>query len=262
MTNARKSFFARRWWTGCVLLNLWLAVSSLAENPSFTNLLARAEAAGKNGDVPGALAFYSSAELLATNCPDLCLLTKRLCDLMHDVSSPELQESLAKKALACAFQAVKADAQSATAHLSVAVCYAKNFPFADNQTKVSWSRAIKSECETALALDPKQDVGYYLLGRWHFDVANMNFLLKGLVKIVYGGLPRASNADAIKNFKAAIALKPERIIHHLELAKVYAATGEKKLAQAEWERCAALKPVDRDDAEAQKTAAGLLAKFR
>ena len=83
----------------------------------------------------------------------------------------------------------------------------------------------------------------------------MNFLLKGLVKIIYGGLPSASNAEAIKNFKQAIALKPDRIIHHAELGKVYAATGEKKLARAEFEKCAALKPVDRDDDEAQKDAA-------
>ena len=149
-----------------------------------------------------------------------------------------------------------------TAHLTLAVCYAKNFPYADNQTKVNWSKAIKTECETALALDPKQDVGYYLLGRWNFDVANMNFLIKGVVKLVYGGLPRASNAEAIKNFKAAIALKPERIIHHLELAKVYAATGERILARTELDRCVALKPVDRDDAEAQTTAGKLLAEAR
>lgn len=32
----------------------------------------------------------------------------------------------------------------------------------------------------------------------------MNFLVKGLVKIIYGGLPAASNAAAIKNFKQAI----------------------------------------------------------
>ena len=245
-----------------ILLNCFSAVSSRAENSTFAGVLAQAEAAEKSHDVPGAFKLYCSAELLATNCADLCVLTKRYCDLMHDAREVELQKKLAENALACALQAVKADQKSATAHLCVAVSYVKNFPYAGNQTKVNWSKAIKLECETALALDPTQDVGYYLLGRWHFDVANMNILLKGVVTIVYGGLPRASNGDAIKNFQAAIALKPDRIIHHLELAKVYSATGEKKLARTQLERCATLKPFDRDDEAAQKTAAALLVKLR
>ena len=175
---------------------------------------------------------------------------------MYDSSSAGIQQQLAKQALACALRAVRADVKSATAHLCVAVCYAKNFPFCDNETKVRWSRAMKMECETAIALDPKQDVGYYLLGRWYFGTANMGFFAKGVVKVIYGGLPQASNEDALRNFKQAIALAPDRIIHHRELAKVYEATGDTKLERAELETCARLKPVDRDDADAQKEAAG------
>ena len=248
-------------WLICFCLH-FSAGTGRSENSSFTNLLAQGDVSEKSGDVPGAFKIYSNAEPLATNCADLCVLTKRYCDLMHDASSPDLQKTLAEKALACALLAVQADPKSATAHLCVAVGYIKNFPYVGNKTRVAWSKNLKTECEAAIALDPRQDVSYYLLGRWHFDVANMNFVLKGLVKIIYGGLPQASNADAIKNFQHAIALKPDRIIHHAELAKVYDATGEKKLACAEFEKCAVLKPVDRDDAEAQRDAARRLAEIR
>ncbi len=245
-----------------MLLALLLAVSARAENLSFSNLLSQGEVAQKRGDAAGAFKLFSSAEPLATNCPDLCVMARRYCDLMHDTASANLQKMLAEKALACSFRAVKVDPKNATAHLSVAVCYAKNFPYTNNQTKVNWSKLMKAECETGLALDPKQDIGYYLLGRWNFDVANMNFILKGLLKIVYGGLPQASNEEAIKNFKKAIALAPKRIIHHFELAKVYEATGETKLETAELETCRSLKPVDRDDDEAQKDALKKLAARR
>ena len=250
--------------TSCaqILLALLLAVSTRAESLSLTNLLSQGEVAQKRGDAAGAFKFFSSAEPLATNCPDLCVMARRYCDLMHDTTSASLQKTLAEKALACSFRAVKIDPKNATAHLSVAVCYAKNFPYTNNQTKVNWSKLMKTECETGLALDPKQDIGYYLLGRWNFDVANMNFILKGLLKIVYGGLPQASNEEAIKNFKQAITLAPKRIIHHRELAKVYEATGETKLETAELEICRSLKPVDRDDDEAQKDAVKRLAAAR
>lgn len=233
-----------------------------AEDLSFTNLVAQGDKLEKQGNVAAALKAYVAADALGTNCADLCLLTKRYCDLMYDASSPAIQQQLAKQALACAQRAERADPKSATAHLCVAVCYAKNFPFCDNETKVNWSRAMKEECETAIGLDPKQDVGYYLLGRWYFGTANMGFFARGVVKVIYGGLPQASNEDAIKNFKQAIALAPDRIIHHRELAKVYEATGDAKLERAELETCARLKPVDRDDADAQREAAVRLVAVR
>jgi len=254
------SRFVSRW---LVLLQLiYLAGTGGAAAATFTNLVAQGDVFEKQGNVAAALAVYTNAEPCAASCADLCLLTRLYCDLMHDAAAPALQKTLAERALACALRAEKAGPKSATAHLCVAVSYAKNFPYVDTGTKVTWSKAIKTECETAIALDPRQDVGYYLLGRWYFGTANMNFLIKGLVEIVYGGLPKASNADAIRNFKQAIALAPARIIHHCELARVYEATGEKRLAIAELETCARLKPVDRDDADAQQDAAKRLVALR
>jgi tetratricopeptide (TPR) repeat protein len=244
------------------IVRLWLLmmfmVAGRAEATSFTNSIVQGDVAEKRGDVAGAMKAYTAADSQALSCGDLCVVTRRYCDLMHDASSPAVQRDLAEKALASGLRAEKADQKSALAHLSVAVCYAKNFPYADNETKVKWSRAMKTECEQGIALDPKQDVGYYLLGRWYFGAANMNFFAKGVVKLIYGGLPQASNEDAIKNFKQAIALAPDRIIHHSELARVYEATGDKKLAIAELEKCARLKPVDRDDQDAKEDAAGRL----
>ena len=239
---------------GIICCGLSLAAGRAAEL-SFTNFLAQGELAETRNDVATALNYYTAADHLnPTNCAELCVLTRRYCDLMHDATSLDTQKLLAERALAAALRAVQADPKSATAQLCMAVSYAKNFPYAGNETKVKWSKAIKTACETAIALDPKQDVGYYLLGRWHFGVANMGVFSKGVVMIVYGGLPRASNAEAIKNFEQAITLAPDRIIHHFELAKAYAATGQKKLARAELEKCAGLKPLDRDDEDAQQDA--------
>ena len=263
VSSAHNKFCASRLAKHTALLTvcLWLsAAAGHAKDLTFTNLVAQCELAEQKSNVTAALKFYAAADrITSTNCADLCLLARRYCDLMYLASSPETQKNLAERALDCSLRAVKADTKNATAHLCVAVTYAKNFPYTDNATMVKWSKAIKSECEIAIALDPKQDIGYYLLGRWHFGVANMNFFLKTLVKVVYGGLPTASNAEAIQYFKQAIELNPNRIIHHFELAKVYEATGEKKLARAELERCRTLKPVDRDDVDAQGDAAKQLA---
>ena len=243
-----------------ILLVCLLLVLRVQAGEGVTSVLAQGDAAVTNGDVTGALKYLAAADRQAgTNCGALCHLTKCYCDLMHAERSGDRQKKLADLALADALRAERADPRSATAHLCVAVCYVKNFPWAPNATKVAWSKAIKTECETAIALDPRADVGYYLLGRWEFGVANMNFFIRDLARLIYGGLPAASNAEAVRDFKQAIALAPGRIIHHSELARVYEATGETRLAAAELKRCATLKPTDRDDQDAQADAAQRLA---
>jgi len=243
----------------CLFLTL-LAFQVRANEDGFESLVAKGDLAGKKGDLAAALKAYTAAEKLeAANSTNLCALTKCFCDLMHSTSSPELQQELARAGLQCSEAAVRADPRNATSHICVAICYAKNFPYVDNRTKVFYSRSIKAESERAIELDPGQDVAYYLLGRWNYGVANMNLLYRGLVRIIYGGLPSASNAEAIKDLKRAIALNPRRIIHHEQLAKVYLAIGEKELARHELEKCPGLKPLDEDDAEAQAEAAKELA---
>ena len=202
------------------------------------------------------LVFPAHAETNLT--ASFCAETKLYCDQMHAAKSEAEQKSLAAKALDCAQRAVAADTNNAKAHLCLAVAYVKNFSFVDTRTAIKYSRGIKSEAETAVRLDPKNDVSYYLLGRWHYGVANMNFVYKGLVKIIYGGLPHASNALAKENFLQAIHLAPNRIIHHLELAKVYHVTGQDDLALAELNKCLALTPTDADDTDAKKWAGEIL----
>ena len=245
-------------WLG---LMLWSGVMH-AEAQSLSNLLAQADRHETNGQSQLALECLLAADRLSpTNCEILCRVTKQYCDLIFATASKDEQKKLADQALDAARRAVAADPKSAKAHLCVAVSYTKKYPFIDNATKVEYSRLLKAEAETAIALDPKQDVAYYMLGRWHHEVANMNFVQRGLVKIAYGGLPKASDEQAIQNFKKAIELAPNRIVHHAELARVYRATGEKKLARGELEKCRDLTPLDHDDADAQRDALKELARI-
>jgi tetratricopeptide (TPR) repeat protein len=240
----------------CCLALGFIVTRAVADDSAFNHLLGQGEQAGNSGELPVAMKYYSTGEQWAAgNVTNWCGLTKAYCNLMRDTQSPAMQKLLAQKALASAQAAKKADPRNAVAHVCLAICYAKNFPYVGNQTRVIYSRLIKTESERAIELDPRQDIAYYLLGRWNYGVANLNFIYKGLVRIIYGGLPFASNAQAIKDLQQAAGINPARIIHHEELARVYAAIGQKKLAREELETCARLKPLDPDDADAQSDAA-------
>jgi len=239
----------------CLLLQ---AAAAQAEDLSLTNLIGQGDLLSQKHETQAALERYLQAEKLSPTNADIQIkLAAVYCDLMHGKSKAD-QKTPAEQALACAQRAAADDPQSAKAHVCVAVCYAKNFPWCDNQTKINYSRQIKAEAEKAVALDPKYDLPYHMLGRWNCEVANMNFFLTGLVKLIYGGLPSASNEMAIQNFKKAIELAPTRIIHHLQLAHMYDITRQKKLMADELKACATFVPFDLDDADAQQIAAKVL----
>jgi hypothetical protein len=230
-----------------------------ASDYSFSNLLAQAALAEHRADLPTALKLYGKAWQVESNhAAALCVLARRYCDLVQLKDSVAVQKDVLALALDCSWQAVKADSNNATAHACVAVCYAKSCAFADLKTKLAYSRLFKLEAEKAIALDPRQDIAYYLLGRWNYALANVGLLSRAYVRVAYGGLPKASNQDAIANFNHAIELAPDRIIHHAGLALAYEAAGERQLAIAEWKQCRALKPSGPEDRQAQRDAANKL----
>ena len=120
---------------------------------------------------------------------------------------------------------------------------------------------MKDRTEKAIALDPLQDIAYHMLGRWHFEVADMNRFVKLLMKAFYGGLPKGTYELAAANFKNALELAPGRVIHRVELARTLLKSGDRKAAIEQLKSCLALKPTDKDDIDAQTTARKMLAKL-
>ena len=248
---------------GTALLFLLFCPAALAQDASFTNSLARADVAQKNGDIDEALTILNEdARAQGGNATNLCVLSRRYCDLTYSTDSTETQKVLVAHALTCAQNAVDDNPKNATAHASLAVCYAKSCNYADVKTKLAYSKIFKSEAEKALALDPHEDVAYYLLGRWNYGMAKVGIFSRAYVKMVYGGLPQASLQEAVNNFKKACDLAPGHILNHAGLAMAYEATGEKKLEISELQKCCALKPVSPEDKEAFQDAQKKLAALQ
>lgn len=237
------------------LASVLFACNAKAGDATFTNSIQKAAVAEKRGEVAGAEEIYDAARQRETNnAPNLCVLSRRYCDLSSLAHSTGVQKGLVARALECAGRAVALEPRNATAHASVAVCYAKSCAFADIKTELAYSKMFKEEAEKAIALDPKQDVAYYLLGRWNYAIANVGFFSRAYVRMIYGGLPKASLAESVRYFKKACELAPNRIVYHSGLAMAYGGLGEKDLQLAELQACCALKPSDPEDAEARAEA--------
>ena len=238
-----------------LLLTLLIALPALAEDPKVAALVRQGDAEERQGQTKAALADFRAAEELdAKNVGVLLRISKQYSDLVDVTKPPEAAQQLARKALDYAERALELDPKVAKAHLSRAIAYGKLTDFVGNKTKLEYSKIIKEETANSIELDPTDDFAWYVLGRWHAGVANVGGVLKVLAKVVYGGMPAASNEDAVKCLKKASELAPQRIMHHAELARLYKTMGKGDLATKEWQVVLALLTADSDD-EKEKTAA-------
>ena len=200
-----------------------------------------------------ALEAYLPAEKLQPN--DAALLVKiarQYVYRMPDLPTTAAKIESGKTALNYAERAVKADPRSSDAHLSVAICLGKITQLQGNREKVEASKRIKEAAERAVKLDPQSDYAWHLLGRWHQALAGMGGLVRGVVKIVYGELPPASNEEALECFQKALALRPDRLIHHIELGRTLAQMGREEEARKAIEKGLAMPNREKDDPETKQ----------
>ena len=194
-----------------LLLTILAALPALAEDPKISALIRHGDAEEKQGHAKAALADFRAAEELdAKNVGVLLRISKAYSDLVDATKPPEAAEQLAHKSLDYAQRALDLDPKIAKAHLSRAIAYGKLTDFVGNKTKLEYSKIIKEETAKSIELDPTDDFAWYVLGRWHAGVANVSGMLRVLAKVVYGGMPAASNEDAVKCLKKATELAPQR----------------------------------------------------
>ena len=201
----------------------------------------------KNRNSEALLIYLKVDEQMPNDAEILRRLAKQYAQLMLDARSSSEKRQLGEKALDAAKRAVTAGPNNSQAHLALAIVYGRIAFSEPARRKIEMSRLIREEAETAVRLDPKNDNAWHVLGRWNYEVANFNPILKALAQAVYGRLPDASNEKAVEYFSKAIVLQPRRVAHHLELGRVYLALGQKQNARQQFDKGLSLPSTEKED---------------
>ncbi len=200
-----------------------------------------------------ALKFYLPAEKIEPGNVDLLLrIARQYRHLMQDATKPDQKAHFGDRAKEYAERAVKLAPNDPEAHLSVAISEAKMVPILDNKKKLEASRRLKVEVDQAIALNPNQDLAWHLLGCWHQRLASVGIVMRTLAKLAYGGLPPATNEDAMKCFQRAIKLNPGRLINYIELGRTYAQMGLSEDARHYIKMGLSMPNTGKDDPEAKQ----------
>lgn len=152
-----------------------------------------------------------------------------------------------KMAKQYADKAFQLDSNDAESNYVMAVAMGRMALISPTKEKVAASRDIKKFTERAIQLNPNHAGAYYVLGKWNYEVANLNWAEKAAANYLFGGIPEGSLDEAIRNYLTAIKLNPTYILCYYDLAQ---ALGEKEFYDEEIRvltKALTLKPLTEDD---------------
>lgn len=138
------------------------------------------------------------------------------------VKSPQ-RDSLYARAERLARRAVAADSLGADGHFALAAAVGRASLTKGRKERIRRARIIHDEAQRAIALDPRHDGAYHILGRWNAEIMRLSGISRFFAKSLLGaGIFReASWEGAVSNMERAVALDPGRLYHRLELAEIY-----------------------------------------
>jgi len=186
-----------------------------------------------------ALRHYRAALVLdSTDYEALWKAGRELVDIAKQIegtddASKHARDSLYTAARAEGEAAVRVRPNGADGHFIVGQALGRLSRTKGGKERVRFARLIYDEGMKAIALDSTLDGAYHLVGAWHAEVKRLSWFQRKAAALLFGGgfLSMGNWADAQRYLERAVALKPQDIFHHLELAEIYVDVGKYSLAR-------------------------------
>ncbi len=254
----RSHFFIVLWF------GLWAGGVVLAGDHSAAYWISRGDSAYHSFEHQAALRFYQRALANDSLNYEAAWKTARaLVDLGEGLRDKAQRKKNYLAARRYAEKAIVMDSTRARGYLFLSIALGRVALDAGAKERVRLSREIKAAVDRALALNPNDDVAWHVLGRWHHKIATLSWLERGFANVFLGRVPKeAAVEQAAACFRRAIALQPQAIAHHLQLALALEELNQKDAAIREFQTVLELPVRDSDDPGYQASAAEHLKKLQ
>ena len=228
-----------------VVLLMTIAAAPLAAQ-SVHDHVGLGTAATQVHDLPTAVAHYEAALALDSadyeaNWRAAIALLDQGEQIPDSVKSPE-RDSLYARAERLARRAVAVDSMGADGHFALAASVGRASLAMGKKERIRRARVIRDEAMRAIALNPRHDGAYHILGRWNAEIMRLSGLSRFFAKRLLGAgiFGEASWDAAVSNMERAATLDPGRLYHRLELAEIYVDRKRYDDARAQLSELAAL----------------------
>ena len=180
-------------------------------------------------------AFQKFKEVLRLQKTNIHALNKcsELCTRIGQrETNTKLRDDYYKAARIYAETALKVDPSNSEANCVMAMALGRNSMSKTAKEKIATAKEVKKYADMSVKYDPQNWKAWHVLGRWNYELSNLNLVEQTVVKVFYGGLPSASLKESIRSFEKARTLRPEFLLNYLEMAKAYKENDDKAKATA------------------------------
>ena len=179
--------------------------------------------------------------------------------------APQAQrDSLYRAAELYARRAVEANPNHAEGHFHLARALGRKALSLGKRDRVKYAGDVRLHALEALKHDAKHDGALHVMGMWNYNVMQLSGMARFMAKNFLGGkvFGSASWDDAQRYMEQAVAAEPARIVHHLDLARVFAGRGNTAKAREHYEHVIRGARSEYNDAHYQREAESELKALR
>ena len=210
--------------------------------------------------------FHKYKEVLKLNATNIVALNKcsELCSRIgqREIVNTKLRDEYYLAAKIYAETALKIDPNNSEANCVMAIALGRSSMSKSGKEKIINAKEVKKYVDAAIKNDPQNFKAWHVLGRWQYEISNLNGLERSLVKVLYGGLPPATLKQSIYAFEKARTLRPEFILNYLEMAKAYKDNNNKSKAIAYLQLMLSLPIQTEDDPDIKEKGRAMLKAWK
>ena len=169
-------------------------------------------------------ALAKCREILKLNPRNIFALNKasELCSRIGKrQKSEKVAEDYYSAAKTYAGIALKVDPNNSESNCVMAIALGRSSLNKSGKEKIISAKDMRKYIDLATKNDPKNFKAWHVLGRWHYEISNLNALERTAVKLLYGGLPPASLKESLLAFERSQYITDGFILNYFEMARAY-----------------------------------------
>jgi tetratricopeptide (TPR) repeat protein len=173
-----------------------------------------------------------------------------------EVASGSEQRKLYAAAEKHARRAVKLNPSHAEGHVALARALGRTALSVGKRERVKYAGEVREQALEALKYDPRHAGALHIMGVWNAEIMRLSGVTRFMAKNFLGGqvFESASWKDAVRYMEQAVAVDPDRLVHRIDLAEIYADAGDKAKARAAYQHVVSARAVGPADTKYKQQA--------
>ena len=212
----------------------------------------------------GALEDFEHAIALdSNNYEALYKASREAVDLGEFEPNPAAKQQDFDTGLRFAQRATVVNPTGPDGHFALARALGRQALAVGGKKRIQFAKQVRAEALAALSYDPNHAGALHVMGVWNAEVMRLSGIERFIARNLLGGgiLGTASWKEAVRYLQEAVAIEPKRIVHHLDLGKVYADIGEKSKARQQFQVVLSTPPAEYNDPHYKDDAQHQLARL-